>query len=156
MDVIWCDYIWPNDLERLMSRLIRFWRPIIGQSRKGAELGHMLLLNTNRKPYMGSQNACTPYIQPWPWHILEKWRSWNDLKSGTYWANVGEWELISTMGRSVCNNHVRLQNIVIHNTNSCCQADRQGPWISCFFLLLLVLLIPVHAHTKYMYIVHCE
>ncbi len=34
-----------------MSRSLRFRKLI---SRKGAELGHMLLLNINRKPYMAS------------------------------------------------------------------------------------------------------
>ncbi len=41
-----------SDLERLNSRPLRF-RNLI--SCKGAELGHMLLLNINRKAYMGSQ-----------------------------------------------------------------------------------------------------
>ncbi len=40
-----------SDLERSMSRPLKFWKLI---SRKGAELGHMLLLNINRKPHMGS------------------------------------------------------------------------------------------------------
>ncbi len=40
-----------NDFEWAKSRSLRF-RSII--SRKGAELGHMLLLNINRKAYMGS------------------------------------------------------------------------------------------------------
>ena len=40
-----------SDLERSMSRSLRFQRPI---SRKATELGHMLLLNTSRKSYMGS------------------------------------------------------------------------------------------------------
>ena len=40
-----------RDIERSMSRSLRLWRVI---SCKGAELGHMLLLNTNRKSYMGS------------------------------------------------------------------------------------------------------
>ncbi len=41
-----------GDLERSISRSFRF-RNLI--SRKGSELGHMLLLNINRKAYMGSQ-----------------------------------------------------------------------------------------------------
>ena len=41
-----------GDLERSISSSLRFQRLII--SRKGAELGHMLLLNTNRKSYVGS------------------------------------------------------------------------------------------------------
>ena len=40
-----------SDLERSKSRLLRY-RSII--SGKGAELGHMLLLNINRKAYMRS------------------------------------------------------------------------------------------------------
>ncbi len=40
-----------SDLERSISRSLRFKTLI---SRKGPELGHMLLLNINRKPYMGS------------------------------------------------------------------------------------------------------
>ncbi len=40
-----------SDLERSMSRSFRFSKLI---SYKGTELGHMLLLNINRKPYMGS------------------------------------------------------------------------------------------------------
>ena len=39
-----------SDLERSMSRSLRFGRLI---SRKVDELGHMLLLDTTRKPYMG-------------------------------------------------------------------------------------------------------
>ena len=37
--------------ERLMTRSLRFWKL---KSRKGAELGHMLLSKINRKPYVGS------------------------------------------------------------------------------------------------------
>ena len=40
-----------SDLERPNSSSIIFRRPI---SRKGAELGHALLLNTNREGYMMS------------------------------------------------------------------------------------------------------
>ncbi len=40
-----------SDLERLKSRSLRFHDPI---SRKGAELGPMLLLTINRKPYRAS------------------------------------------------------------------------------------------------------
>ncbi len=40
-----------HDLERLMSRAIRFWRLI---TRREAELGHVLLLSTNRKSYIVS------------------------------------------------------------------------------------------------------
>ncbi len=43
-----------SDLEWSNSRVHRF-RNII--SRKGGDLGPMLLLNINRKPYMGSQMA---------------------------------------------------------------------------------------------------
>ncbi len=39
------------DLERSKSRSLRFWSIMF---HKGAELGHMLLLNINRKAYMGS------------------------------------------------------------------------------------------------------
>ncbi len=39
------------DLERSMSRSLRLRMPF---SHKGAELGHMLLLDTTREPYMGS------------------------------------------------------------------------------------------------------
>ncbi len=39
-----------NDHERSKSRSLRFRRLT---SRKGAELGHMLLLNNNRKSHMG-------------------------------------------------------------------------------------------------------
>ena len=39
-----------SDIERSISRSLRFWRLI---SRKGAQLGHVLLLNANRKSYMG-------------------------------------------------------------------------------------------------------
>ncbi len=41
-----------SDLERSISRSLRFKTLI---SRKGPELGHMLQLNINRKPYMGVQ-----------------------------------------------------------------------------------------------------
>ncbi len=40
-----------SDLERSNSRSLRFWSLV---SRKRAELGHMFLLNINRKPYIGS------------------------------------------------------------------------------------------------------
>ena len=40
-----------SDLERSNSRSIRFQSVI---SREGAQLGHMLLLTINRKPYMAS------------------------------------------------------------------------------------------------------
>ncbi len=43
-----------SDLKRSKSRSRRFWRPA---SRKRAELGYMLLLNPNRKSYMGSPTA---------------------------------------------------------------------------------------------------
>ena len=41
----------PSGLERSISGSLRFRKLT---SRKGAELGHMLLLNINRKHYMGS------------------------------------------------------------------------------------------------------
>ena len=44
-----------NDLERSNSRSVRFQRLI---SCKGADLGHMLPLNVNRKAYMGSPLVC--------------------------------------------------------------------------------------------------
>ncbi len=40
-----------SDLERSISRSLRYQRLI---SRKAAALGNMLLLDTNRKSYMGS------------------------------------------------------------------------------------------------------
>ncbi len=43
-----------SDLERSKSRSLRF-RSIL--THKGAELGHILLLNINRKAYMGSALA---------------------------------------------------------------------------------------------------
>ena len=43
-----------SDIERSKSRSLSF-RNLISQ--KGANLGHMLLLNINRKPYMGSPIA---------------------------------------------------------------------------------------------------
>ena len=42
------------DLERLKSRSLRFQSLI---SRKGVELGHILLLNINRKPYEQSNGT---------------------------------------------------------------------------------------------------
>ncbi len=38
-----------SDLDRSMSRSLRFGRLI---SHKGGKIGNMLLLNSNRKPYM--------------------------------------------------------------------------------------------------------
>ncbi len=55
-----------NDLERSNSRSLRFWNFV---SCKGAELGHMVLLNINKKPYMGSPMTLY-YI--WPWVTLER------------------------------------------------------------------------------------
>ena len=43
-----------SDLERSVSRSFRFRKLI---SRKGAELGHVLLLDTNRKSHMESPTA---------------------------------------------------------------------------------------------------
>ena len=43
-----------RELERSLSRSLRFQRLI---SHKGAELGHMLLLDTNRKTHMESPTA---------------------------------------------------------------------------------------------------
>ncbi len=43
-----------SDLERSKSRSLRFQSLI---SRKGAQLGPVLLLNINKKPYMGSPMA---------------------------------------------------------------------------------------------------
>ncbi len=48
-----------SDLERSNSRSLKFRSPI---SCKGAELGHMLLLNINRKAYMGSQMTLSHLI----------------------------------------------------------------------------------------------
>ncbi len=50
----WCDYLDFSDLERSMSRSLRFQRLI---SRKGAELGHVLLLNTSSRSRMVSPTA---------------------------------------------------------------------------------------------------
>ncbi len=49
-------YLIVSDSERSKSRSLKF-RGLIHVSRKGAELGHVLLLNTNREPYMGSPMA---------------------------------------------------------------------------------------------------
>ena len=46
-----------SDLERSNSKSLGFQSLI---SCKGAELGHMLLLNINRKAYMGS--PASPYV----------------------------------------------------------------------------------------------
>ncbi len=43
-----------SNIERSKSKSLRLQSFI---SRKGAQLGHMLLLNTNGKPYMGSPIA---------------------------------------------------------------------------------------------------
>ncbi len=67
------------NLEKSKSRLLRF-RSII--SRKWPEIGHMLLLNTNRKPYMG--NPITPShltlsdlekskLRCWKWSKNDTW-----------------------------------------------------------------------------------
>ncbi len=47
-------YLTLSDLEKSNSRSLRF-RSLL--SRKRAELGHMFLLNINRKPYVGSPMA---------------------------------------------------------------------------------------------------
>ena len=47
-------YLTLSDLERSKSSLLRFQSLI---SRKGAELGPILLLNISRKPYMGESNG---------------------------------------------------------------------------------------------------
>ena len=47
-----------GDLERSMSRSLRFRRLIF---RKGSELGHVLLENTNRKSYMWSPIALSHF-----------------------------------------------------------------------------------------------
>ncbi len=54
-----------SDLERSSSRSLRFWNLI---SCKGAELGHMLLLNINRKAYMESPMTSSHI---WPWVTLK-------------------------------------------------------------------------------------
>ncbi len=61
IDVITFDF---NDLERSMSRSLIFGRLI---SRKGADSGHMLLLNTNKKSHGESLTA--------PSHL-----TWGDLE----------------------------------------------------------------------------
>ncbi len=53
-----------SDLERSMSRSFRFGRLI---SRKGADSGHVLLLNTNKKSHVESLTA--------PSHL-----TWSDLE----------------------------------------------------------------------------
>ena len=45
-------YLTLSDIESSISKSLIFQKLI---SRKGAELGHMLQLNINRKPYMGVQ-----------------------------------------------------------------------------------------------------
>ncbi len=49
-----------SDLERPNSRSLRFRRLM---SSKGAELGHMLLLNIDRKAYMGSPMTLHSHFQ---------------------------------------------------------------------------------------------
>ena len=46
-------------------KILRFWKLI---SCKGAEIGHMLLLNINRKPYMGSPMTLTFHLE-WHWKV---------------------------------------------------------------------------------------
>ncbi len=80
-----------------MSRSLRFRRLI---SRNRAELGHigMLLLNTNRKPHLGSQMHASHRYNPDPGIALKG-------QGRECWANVGEWEQISTVGKIVENCH---------------------------------------------------
>ncbi len=49
-----CDLLHPASPERSNSRPLKFWSL---RSREGAEIRHMLLLNANRKPCMGSPMA---------------------------------------------------------------------------------------------------
>ncbi len=59
-----------SDLERSKSRSLRFQSLI---SRKGAQLGPMLLLNINRKPYMGSPMTINvKFDLEWPWKVKVK------------------------------------------------------------------------------------
>ncbi len=48
-----------SDLERSVSRSLRFRRLTF---RKRAELDHVLLINTNRKSYMGSPTAASSHL----------------------------------------------------------------------------------------------
>ncbi len=50
-----------SELERSMPISLRFRRLI---SRRGAELSRMLLLNTNREPYMGSEMHASQTYNP--------------------------------------------------------------------------------------------
>ncbi len=67
-----------SDLERSKSRSLKFRKLIF---RKGAELGHMLLLNINRKAYMGSPVTLSQL-------------SWSDLKRSKLMCRI--WSKIDT------------------------------------------------------------
>ena len=110
-----------SDLERSISKSLRFQRLI---SRKATELGHMLLLNINRKSYMGS---------PIPPSDL----TLSDLDRSK--LRCRKWSKIDTCIVRYCLRvNPRFQLIYKSAENCRChincsyQAERQGPWTSCF------------------------
>ena len=99
-----------SDLERLNSRSLRF--PAL-LSYNGAELGHMLLLNINRKAYMGSPETLL--------HLTLK-----DQSQGH-----SDFEALY-LSYTICYCETGLQKIATCHTNCRCQAERQGSWTSCY------------------------
>ncbi len=90
--------------------------------------------NRCKLPYKSKQNAIA--IVKWvqsPVKVV-KWS-----RRGTYWANVGEWVQIPTMGRSVWYNHVTLQKVITHHTNSSHEAKRKSQQNSSWFFFTILL-----------------
>ena len=118
-----------SDLDRSISRSHRFQRLIF---RKAAELGHMLLLNTSRKSYMGSPIPSS--------HLtlsdLERSKLRCQIRSKIdtcivrYCVRVNfRFQLIWSAAVSFW--YKSAENCQCH-TNYSCQAECQGPWTFCW------------------------
>ncbi len=89
----------------------------------------MLLLNANRKPYLGSQMHAGHTYNPNPDKALKG--QGREVICCTIKQTQKNERRFLLWGRSVCYDHVRLQKSAIHPTNNCRQAGRQGPRTSC-------------------------
>ena len=111
-----------GDLKRSNSRSLRFRGLIFCE---GAELGHKLLLNINRKAYMESPMTSSHMTLS----DLERWNS----------RSVRLPSLISSKGaRQYVTMKLSLQKIAICHTSCRCHAECQGPWTSCCFSKTLI------------------
>ncbi len=104
-----------SDLKRSNSRSLIFWSLI---SCKGAELGHMLLLNINH--IWGVQW----HHHLWPWVTLKGQSQGHSDFEALY--------LVKELGHMLLWNK---QKTAICHTSCRCQAEHQGPWTSCVVLL---------------------